>query len=328
MLLVCSYSLRGSADQRFPGDVVLKSTTLCVYVSRKTGAIHSITNQLTGEHLDVEDSGFQIQAAEFAVSREEATVVSVQPVSASAIVAKYKSHDGLLVAITYTLESSHNFLEESVSLVSAAPFAWKSCITGKFRFRQSDLEFISYRHQKMVTYFGRSRRGGVFIGTEAPFDSSSLNGGEVTLGQEISLKVPADHQSTASPVYLGVYRRTSWDDLYPETPLGSESDAMVVMTSAMLGPPRHGFAPMACGWWCEMQHFSYQDDKAVDEDLRSLDFLKDLGIQWLSDSHPWGGETDRMNELRLGDLYRPVHAFRENTTTLESSASRLFFGRR
>ena len=80
---------------------------------------------------------------------------------------------------------------------------------------------------------------------------------------------------------------------------------MVAMTTAVLGPPRHGFAPMACGWWCEMEHYTYKDAARVEADNRSIDFLKDIGIDWVSDNHPWGGETERMNALRETDGYHP-----------------------
>ena len=39
--------------------------------------------------------------------------------------------------------------------------------------------------------------------------------------------------------------------------------------------------------------------------LKSLDFLADCGIDWLSDSHPWAGETTAMNRLTAGQKYAP-----------------------
>ncbi|MGI8966754.1 MAG: hypothetical protein ACR2H1_11800 [Limisphaerales bacterium] len=48
---------------------------------------------------------------------------------------------------------------------------------------------------------------------------------------------------------------------------------------------------MACGWWCEMHHHTY-DEASLEGDLRSLDFLAEVGITWLSDNHPWAGETE------------------------------------
>lgn len=79
--------------------------------------------------------------------------------------------------------------------------------------------------------------------------------------------------------------------------LPSESAAMVAMTSAILGPRRHGFLAMACGWHCEMNQGEYADEAAVEADMRSVDFLAECGVDWLTDSHPWGGETEKMNAL-------------------------------
>ncbi len=39
--------------------------------------------------------------------------------------------------------------------------------------------------------------------------------------------------------------------------------------------------------------------------MKSLDFLAECGIDWLSDSHPWGGEIAKMNALGPNDQYEP-----------------------
>jgi len=104
--------------------------------------------------------------------------------------------------------------------------------------------------------------------------------------------------------YFGVYRRGPNDGDQPkaELPLRSESDAMVAMTSAILGPPRFGFAPMACGWHSEMEHGPYTEQSVVG-DMKSLDFLASCGIDFVSDGHPWGGEIKKMNALGQNDKY-------------------------
>ena len=160
---------------------------------------------------------------------------------------------------------------------------------------------------------------------ELPFDASSLNARQITLAYAPSLKVKAGEKLICEPVYFGVYRRRAADDSPPAhpairgayglgpaqsapaevLPLPSESAAMVAMTSAILGPPRHGLVPMACGWHCEMEQFTYADQQALAADMRSLDFLAECGIDWLSDSHPWGGETEKMNALGAEDQYVP-----------------------
>ena len=103
---------------------------------------------------------------------------------------------------------------------------------------------------------------------------------------------------------------------------------MVAMTSAILGPPRHGLVPMACGWHCEMEQYTYADEKAVEADMQSLDFLAECGIDWLSDSHPWGGETEKMNALGAGDKYAPGGWCWSSSSTPASEASTSSCGRR
>jgi hypothetical protein len=53
-----------------------------------------------------------------------------------------------------------------------------------------------------------------------------------------------------------------------------------------------------------MQHGAYTE-QSVAEDMKSLDFLAECGIDWVSDSHPWGGETAKMNALGADDKYAP-----------------------
>jgi hypothetical protein len=62
---------------------------------------------------------------------------------------------------------------------------------------------------------------------------------------------------------------------------------------------------MACGWHCEMEQYTYPSDAAVEADIRSLDFLTQCGIDWVSSSHPWEGETQKMNALGENDHYQP-----------------------
>ncbi|MFA5058879.1 MAG: hypothetical protein WC485_12250, partial [Opitutaceae bacterium] len=90
----------------------------------------------------------------------------------------------------------------------------------------------------------------------------------------------------------------------PSFPLRSESDSMVAMTSAILGPPRFGFVASANGWTCEMEHEAYTKESLAG-DMRSLDFLAACGFDWLTDSRPWGGETEKMNRLGPNDTYTP-----------------------
>lgn len=122
------------------------------------------------------------------------------------------------------------------------------------------------------------------------------------MGFAPSLKMVAGEKLVCEPAYFGVYRRGQHDKETTGHALPSESEAMVAMSSAILGPPRFGFAPMACGWHSEMEHGPYTED-SVAGDLKSLDFLASCGIDLVSDSHPWGGEIAKMNALGPNDKY-------------------------
>jgi hypothetical protein len=86
-------------------------------------------------------------------------------------------------------------------------------------------------------------------------------------------------------------------------PLPSESAAMTAMTSAILGPPRHGVTAFACGWHAQMEQDDYDGEEKLAGDLRSLEFCAECGLDGVSDSHPWGGESQKMAALREGDRY-------------------------
>jgi hypothetical protein len=218
----------------------------------------------------------------------------------------------MTVDVSYTLGPEHHFAEKRVVLTSDVDYGLKHLVVSRPLFSASDLKIVEYRYPKFgrspgaepsCTFFGRTSQGGFFTGVEEPFDASKLNENQVVLRYAPSLKISAGRELACEPVYFGVYKRSRHDGEEADFPLPSESDAMVAMTSAVLGPPRHGFVPMACGWHCEMAHGTYGSEAEVEGDMRSLDFLNACGIDWLSDCHPWGGETERMNALVDGDDY-------------------------
>jgi len=86
-------------------------------------------------------------------------------------------------------------------------------------------------------------------------------------------------------------------------PLPSESGAMTAMTSAILGPPRHGLMAFACGWHSQMEQDAYDTEAKIAGDLRSLKFFAECGLDGVSDCHPWGGESHKLATLREGERY-------------------------
>ncbi|MCX6624246.1 MAG: hypothetical protein NTY38_24925, partial [Acidobacteria bacterium] len=282
----------------------LENSRLRLSFNASTGAISGVFDKATGQAIAIREEGFRVDAAEFSITPGNARLESLRKTSPDRLEATYQAA-GRTVVCSYVLGRNHHFFQKSLSLRSPSPFAWKSVVISTMNLGGAKLQLVRYPHQKMVTFFGRSAAGGIFLGVEKPFDSSSIQNQTVTLGYPVSLKVPAGQVLATEPMYFGVYRRAAGEQVRPDLPLESESGAMVALASAILGPPRHGFIPMACGWWSEFEHNTFKDEAAVQADLRSIDFLRQVGVEWVSDSHPWGGETAMMNGLVPTDGYQP-----------------------
>lgn len=282
---------------------ILESDACRVTFNASSGCISRIENKLAGEGWEIHGDEFSLVTNILVLSPQTVKLVSLDQ-KGDSVEATYAGN-GRRVVSTYRLGATGHFLEKHLTIQSAKAFDWKEAVVSQIAIPAGGVEWVRYPHQKTVTFFGRTPRGGLFLGLEKPFDTSKTEGSAVTLGYAPSLTVKANEIIQTEPVYIGVYKRGDRDVVVPNLPLQSESDAMVKMTSSILGPPRHGFVPMACGWWCEMEHHTYTDEASVEADLRSLDFLVDVGIDWLSDNHPWSGETDKMNALTERDHYRP-----------------------
>jgi len=282
----------------------LENNSLRVAFDSKTGLLSLLVNKLTGERLSISEEGFWIEAEEFSLEPKKIELRTFQKLNPESIEAVYVSN-GREVTCTYTLAQTNHFLEKKLAVRSSIPFGWKNVVVSRMRLPERDFVVNRYPHQKTVTWFGRTPKGGIFTGMEMPFDNSEVWAKTLSLGYAPSLKVKANEWMDSEPVYLGVYERRALDREEFGLPLQSESAAMVAMTSKLLGPPRHSFAPAACGYWCEMEHFEYKDEAALESDLRALDLIREVGIDWVTDNIPWGGEIELMNRLRLKDGYQP-----------------------
>lgn len=300
-----------SSQARRQEPLALENGRLRLSFDRKTGTLVAIHNKLAGETYQVQGDEFEVEAVEFRVGSAGAKLASLDH-QRDAVLARYEA-DGMTVEVTYSLRGENHFAEKRVTLTSTRKYGLKKVALSRPTFAAPGLQIVPYRYPKfkrppgtepIVTYFGRTPRGGLFTGIEMPFDASSTRGQEVVLAYAPSLKVAAGRAVPCEPVYFGVYRRQPSDREQEALPLGSESDAIVAMTSAVLGPPRHGLVPMACGWHCEMEHGEYTE-QSVEGDMKSLDFLARCAVDWVSDSHPWGGETRKMNALGADDKYEP-----------------------
>ena len=296
---------------------VLENDALGLRFDRAAGTLIAIQNKLTGEVCQVGGDAFAVETLASRVDFSDARLVSFAR-QGNALTARYEA-PALTIEVTYTLGQDRHFGEKRVVLTFQRSHGLKKVVLSRPSFSGADLRIVPYRYPKygrkpgeepISTYFARSGKGGLFTGVRMPFDASSATGQQVVLAYAPSLKVAAGEQVVCEPVYFGVYRRKPTDVEEKDLPLASESEAMLAMTAAILGPPRHGLVPMACGWHCEMEQGTYASEAAVEAEMRSLDFLAECGIDWLSDSHPWGGETEKMNSLvddqpyQIGPLVR------------------------
>ncbi|MBI3922989.1 MAG: hypothetical protein HY318_16325, partial [Armatimonadetes bacterium] len=329
ILFLSCFALLAASEAGTQEQLLLENKQLALHFDPATGRLRALQNKLTGETYQVNGDGFAVEAVEFRLDAADVRLVSLKRRRGS-IEALYHSAD-LKIIVTYTLGRDHHFAEKRLTLTSDRDRGLRNITLSRPTFFAPSLDLVCYRYpqfgrlpgaEPICTYFGRTPKGGFFTGVELPFDASALNGQQVTLAYAPSLKVKAGEKLLCEPVYFGVYERHAADEFPSEQtpmrgtedntsptseilPLPSESDAMVAMTSAILGPPRHGLVPMACGWHCEMEQYTYADTAAVEADMLSLDVIAECGLDWVSDSHPWGGETEKMNALAEDQKYEP-----------------------
>ena len=317
MIVSTCFALLGLSHVRAEEALVLQNARLGLSFDRKTGTLTALENKLTGETYRVSGDEFVVEAVEFRLTFPDAALTTVE-LKDEVFQARYEGA-GLTVDVSYTLDGENHFAEKRLVLTSNRDYGLKRLVISRPSFSCADLRLVEYRHPKFgrspgtepcCTFFGRTAKGGFFTGVEEPFDASAVSGNQVVLEYAPSLKASAHRKLPCEPVYFGVYKRSAQDQEEENLPLRSESDAMVAMTSTILGPPRHGLVPMACGWHCEMAHGTYGSEAEVEGDMKSLGFLVECGIDWCSDCHPWGGETEKMNALIddekyvIGPLYR------------------------
>lgn len=297
--------VRAKSDPPSDDPIVLENEFLRLAFSRSTGLLLQLTNKLTKEIVMVSGDRFEVTAEEFRLTLPGLPLRSSRRKTDELLEVVY-GKDGRQVVVNYRLGRHNHFFEKSLTVTSGSAYRLKSVVVSDLGLAGPAFKFVRYPYQKNVVYFARSAKGGVFLGLELPFDNSSLaSDGRISLGYIPSLKVRAGEVVNSEPIFLGIYRRRTGDKEQSNLPLFSESDAMVAMTSAIMGPPRHGLFSLACGWWCEMEHYAYQSEVQVEADMRSIDFLAECGIDGFTDNHPWSGEIEKVNALRDGDRYSP-----------------------
>ena len=280
--------------------VTLESDLIGAKFDSETGSLIQLTNKLTDQTLNVWGDQFRIETSRFTFAQQDASQVTLVKKSDEQFQATYEA-DGHRVVATWQLGAGRHFLRKQLVFSSSAPFGFRNLVISNPGFSGVPLEFAPYRHLKSVTYFGRCRQGGIFLGVELAFDHSCLDARNmVSLGYAPKLKVEADQEIVCEPAYFGVYRKLEEEEEKEEKgglPLASESEAMVAMTSAILPPNHRRLGPLMCGWWSETFRQPYRTPEDARHDMRSIDFCKECGIDVISDGRTWSGDTLKVNAL-------------------------------
>lgn len=297
-----------------------------------SATLTAIRNHLTGEIYRIGGDQFAVAGDGFHFGFKEFRRVKLE-VDQESIHAWYAA-GSFTIEVEYHLGTDDHFAEKRLAIATDRNCGLTRVVVSEWSATVDGLKLVEYRQpdfariyalapwkpaprppgsEPIQTFFGRTTRGGFFSGIEMPFADTRCDGSTVTLAFAPNLKLIAGERFECEPVYFGVSRRgpqddraADWrahDDPSPQPPpLPSESAAMVRMTGKILGPPRHGLTALACGWHCEMEQRTYTP-ASLDGDLRSLEFIKECGLDGVTDCHPWAGETARMNALREGDRY-------------------------
>jgi hypothetical protein len=309
--LVCWCVVSVSVYAHSQGALRLENGRIGLSFDRESGTLAAIENKLTGENYEVRGEQWGIAAVEFRAAPADLKLASLER-QGEVVTARYQG-GGMSVEAAYALRGENHFAEKRLTLTCGRKCGLKKVVVSRPTFSGPGLQIVAYRytqHQRApgmepnCTFFGRTAKGGFFTGLEIPFDASALEGREVTLEFAPSLKVAAGERLTFEPAYFGVYRRGPQDNEQKGLPLRSESDAMVAMTSTILGPPRFGLTPMVNGWGSEMEHGEYTAESAA-ADMKSLALVARCGIDWYTEAHPWAGEWAKVGGLGPDDKYGP-----------------------
>ena len=182
---------------------------------------------------------------------------------------------GMTVEAVYTLHGDHHFAEKQLTLTSDRKMGLIVVKVSHPTFSAAGLRMVAHHYplsKQESTLFGRTAKGGFFTGLEVSRDDSVVNVNEVALRYIPGLKVAAGERFVCDPAYFGIYRRGRHDKEDGSLPIRSESNAMVAMTSTILGPSRFGGVAAANGWGSEMHQDEFTEETLA-QDMKALDTL-------------------------------------------------------
>ena len=314
-LLLGLVYLNAGCTQDVSSFLVLENDSIRLHFDDEFGTLAAIDNKLTGESYTVERDDFEVEIEEHEYIRGRAFPkvrelalgrrdLNLRAVHASQNKLNLEFGDETYTLwVDYVLHPEEAFYEKHLRLTSELKFIWRHALISALRTGNDQLQWVPYAHLKNKTYFGRTASGGLMVGVQVPFDRSSLADGEVHLAYAPSLQVVSGEMAESEPIYVGIYQRQAQEEALPDIPLPSESSAMVAVTSAILGPPRHGLVPLSWGRCSEMNDLISEAD--LQAGMRAIDTLTECGIEWVCDGEPWMGEAEKVESLKGWQKYEP-----------------------
>ncbi len=193
-----------------PAGPVLQNDQIALRFDGASGTVAAIDNKLSGETYRIGHEEFAVEAVEFHLDFAGAKLAALEA-SRDAVTARYESPQ-MTVESRYWLRPQASFAEKQLTLTARRAYGLRKVVLSRPSF-SAMTRIVSYRYPKFgrnpgeeptCTFFGRTAKGGFFTGVEVPFDASSFDGRQLTLGYAPSLKVADDEELVCEPVYFGV----------------------------------------------------------------------------------------------------------------------------
>jgi hypothetical protein len=343
-------ALQASLTATAQEPLALENSRVGLKFDRNTGSMIAIQNKATGETYAVRNDSFEVEAREFHAGQADARLVSLEQ-QPGTVKARYETGPATVEA-TYTLRGNDHFAEKRLTLLGARNYGLRNLVISQPACSGEDLQIVAYHYPRINayrklldldeapnrTFFLRTPKGGLMMGIESPFDTSTVIGQQVVLRYAPSLKVNAGDRLECEPVYFAVYQRGSqddfqdgphyanlWSDDKQQMPMRSESEAMVAMVASLFGGPRFGLVPIVNGWHSEWSRGAYTE-KALADDLKAIEFAADCGIDWISEGHFWGGDQKRVAALGLEEKYEVGPLERKFIERARAAGMKVFLG--
>lgn len=201
VVAVCLVTLVSANAPGIRGEdaLVLENDRLGLRFDRKTGTLTAMDNKLTGETYRVNGDEFAVEAVEFRLDLSETKLTSLK-LRDGVLHVRYGCSE-MTIEVAYTLGGENHFVEKRMILTADRDYGLKKVVLSRPTFSADDLKIAEYRYPKFkrppgtepdCTLFGRTAKGGFFVGVEMPFDASSVTGNQVVLAYAPSLKVRKD----------------------------------------------------------------------------------------------------------------------------------------